>query len=799
MAANNILAKMAVMISAQTAQFNSALQQSQKNLGSFGATVKSVAAGVGLAFGARELTQGIINTIGIISDFEKTMSEVKAITGATGKEFNDLENDAKRLGASTKFTATEVGKLQVAYGRLGFTTKEILDATSATLDLAAATGEDLAKSADVAGSTVRGFGLNAKETQRVVDVMAASFNQTALGLENFTESMKYVAPVANAAGATVEETTALLGTLADAGIRGSMAGTSLRKIFTDMTKDGRPLSERLAELAAKGITLQDSMDEVGRTAQTSLLILAKNTDKTNALAGAFKNVSGEAAKMARIMQDNLAGDVEKLSSAWEGLILKMSNTSSMRKVTQDLTGLLNLLSGSKDIDSELDQFAKSFMETGNEAVFKDFIKMISETRRELGKPIDIKIVEELAEKYKMNSVAAERFYQAVLEINTAMSFQEKAMDQFNQFAKRNGYTDMSKAVEDYKQRLYELILTEQIAKDKTDSWDKHHEEQIAMYYRVIKILSEYQSTLTKTTEVEPVTEKQIVSLQSLKNKLEELESAYDAAAVTDMARKTMLSDEIRLLKEKIAQLELIKKLTTGDAAFFDLTANVQFGKGVKTGGSFLDAMGLNAEDIQNKINSIRINWSNLKPPPDVTKAWIDIGPMISNAIVSISSSLGELIAGTNEEYRQAKKSLEGLQKGTAEYQQALERVEQTRPKIGKILLEELGKFMQAFGAALITMGVGKLAVDSFNPYLMIAGGVALVAGGAALAGAMRSRPGASGGSVSRTSSSGGESGSLGPLTSRGMEIQIGGEFKILGPDLIYIINRQRQLDGRTKG
>jgi hypothetical protein len=191
--ANSVLAKMAVIISANTAEFNRNLKQSETQFQRFTGAITKVGGLLGGAFGGVAVFQGLKAGIGIMANFEHTMSEVKAITGATGNELESLEKDAKKLGASTKFTATQVGQLQIAYGRLGFTTSEILDATKATLDLAAATGEDLAKSADVAGSTVRGFGLDASETLRVVDVMASSFNKTALGLDNFTESMKYVA------------------------------------------------------------------------------------------------------------------------------------------------------------------------------------------------------------------------------------------------------------------------------------------------------------------------------------------------------------------------------------------------------------------------------------------------------------------------------------------------------------------------------------------------------------------------------------------------------------------------------
>src|SRR5690606_3323897 len=272
---------------------------------------------------------------------EKQMDTVAAIAGATGKEFERLREDALRLGAASQFTATQVAELQTEFGRLGFTTDEIIAATEATIDLATATGEDLAKAADVAGSTIRAFGLSAEETGRVVDVMAESFNRTALGLENFTQSMKFVAPVARAANISVEETTALLGVLADSGIRGSNAGTALRRIITDLAKDGRPLQERLKELAAQGLNLSGAMDEVGRFAQTALLVLTNNTEQVDNLTASFNNASGAAKETAAIMRDNLSGDLEKLSSAWDGFILSLDKSDgSLREVIQGLTQLV---------------------------------------------------------------------------------------------------------------------------------------------------------------------------------------------------------------------------------------------------------------------------------------------------------------------------------------------------------------------------------------------------------------------------------------------------------------------------
>lgn len=289
-------------------------------------------------------TRLISSTFGIMTSFEKTMSGVAAISGATGTELQKLEEDAKRLGATTSKTATEVAQLQVEYAKLGFTTQEILNATEATVLLSQATGEDLARSAEVAGATIRGFGMDASESSRVVDVMAASFTSSALNLERFAEAMKYVAPVAKASGITLEQTAAMMSKLADAGIHGSMAGTALRKIMLEMAMAGKTGMQGFNEMAKAGLSLADANDEVGQRAATALLILSENEKAVNNLTESYNNAEGAAKEMADTQMDNLSGSITKLSSAWEGLVLKLTEGDSvLRKIVDGLTSFLTFL------------------------------------------------------------------------------------------------------------------------------------------------------------------------------------------------------------------------------------------------------------------------------------------------------------------------------------------------------------------------------------------------------------------------------------------------------------------------
>jgi len=286
-------------------------------------------------FGAYQIINGIQYTIKTLADFDKTMTQVGVITGATGSNFDKLEKNALSLGRSTQYTAKQVAELQLEFGRLGFSTKEILQSTSAVVDLATATGEGLARSAEIAGSTLRAFNLDASEMGRVTDVMAASLNESALTLDSFADGIKYVAPVAAATNVTLEETAAMMSVLADAGIKGSQAGTSLRRIFTMLTDTGKPLQERLDDLAKSGITLAQANDEVGLYAQTALLVLTKYKTRIDELTVGYNNATGATKDMARAMEDNLGTSITKVSTALDALILSLSSSKGALKGIAD--------------------------------------------------------------------------------------------------------------------------------------------------------------------------------------------------------------------------------------------------------------------------------------------------------------------------------------------------------------------------------------------------------------------------------------------------------------------------------
>lgn len=317
----------------------------RKSWGGFGAMLRTQLAPL---FAIGTLFNIIRNGVNTIREFGQAQADLAAVLGKSREEIIALENDAKRLGATTAYTATEVSNLQKEYAKLGFAESEILKITEPTLQLAAATGEDLAESASVAGATLRAFGLEASQMQRVVDVMAGSFSASGLDLEKWKESMKTAAPLAKAAGVSVEETAAMLGKLADSSISGSMAGTSLKKIFNELSKDGRPLNQVLADIktqldqaATPAEKLALANDLVGERAQAALLILADQNEAIGELKTGLDNAAGAAQKMADEQLNTLDGKLKILSSAWDGLILQFSDSESgMMAIVDIITAIV---------------------------------------------------------------------------------------------------------------------------------------------------------------------------------------------------------------------------------------------------------------------------------------------------------------------------------------------------------------------------------------------------------------------------------------------------------------------------
>ena len=288
------------------------------------------------------------------SEFAKSMSGLKAVTGATEKEMNALANSAKELGSTTEFTAMEVASLQTELAKLGFPTADILDMSEATLNLASSMGISLGEAAAFTGSTLRAFGLEATDSKEVIDILAQSTSSSALDFNKLNTALTTVAPIAKTANVSLSETTAMLGTLANSGFDASTSGTALRNIFLTLAQEGLTMEEAFAKInnaTDKNVVALDLFDKRGAGVA---ITLAENAEATgqlltelNGATDAFEGL-GAAAGIAETRLDNLDGDTTKLGSAWEGFLLSVEDgegifSSIARGFVQGLTNIVSTL------------------------------------------------------------------------------------------------------------------------------------------------------------------------------------------------------------------------------------------------------------------------------------------------------------------------------------------------------------------------------------------------------------------------------------------------------------------------
>ena len=339
-------------------QFGRVIGRYPKALGRAKAGLRQFAGALGLTSGIFLLVQGLKDAFNLFTEFGQAQANLASILGKSKGEIKDLTDEAKRLGSVTANTASEITELQTELSKLGFNKQEILDSTEAIQRLSQATGTDLAQSATQVGSVLRSFNLDATEAARVADVMASSTSKSALDMSKLATALPVVSKTANVAGASLEQTTAMLGVLADTGIDASTSATALRNIFLETAKSGTSLEEAFAKINESTNKNATAMALFGKRGATVAITLAENVDKTNALTTALIDSGGTAEAMAETQLDTLQGSITLLKSAYEGFILSLEDgdgeMGKWLRSTVDATAVVfNLLSGLEQTDEAL--------------------------------------------------------------------------------------------------------------------------------------------------------------------------------------------------------------------------------------------------------------------------------------------------------------------------------------------------------------------------------------------------------------------------------------------------------------
>lgn len=339
---------------AQLKKLDKTVGDNFRNVGNYKSALGGLATalgGLGIAFGAGAI---IRNTFGIIANFDQAQADLAAISGKTKDELAGLTEQAKELGATTQFSATQITEMQIELAKLGFTTEQIQESTKAVGNFAAATGADIPRAAALAGAALRSFNLPATEMERVVSVLGVSTTKSALDFSKLEASMATIAPVASSFGFSIEDTTALLGTLSNAGFDASSAATATRNILLNLADSsgdlaqqlGRPirnvedLAMGLKELEGRGIDLAQALELTDKRSVAAFSTFLKNSSQLVELKGNITDVNDELEAMAEKRLDSINGQLTLLSSAWEGFILGTNDATGASESIKNAIGFL---------------------------------------------------------------------------------------------------------------------------------------------------------------------------------------------------------------------------------------------------------------------------------------------------------------------------------------------------------------------------------------------------------------------------------------------------------------------------
>ncbi|MDR0799796.1 MAG: phage tail tape measure protein [Dysgonamonadaceae bacterium] len=411
-----------------------------------------------------------------IKEFEQANADLASILGTNRENIKFLTEDAKKLGATTEYSASQVTLLQTELAKLGFDPKQIIDMTEHVLRFATALDADLPSAATVSGAALRAFGLDSSETERVVSAMAAGANKSALDFNYLQTAMSTVAPVAKTFGFTIEDTVALLGALSNSGFDASTAATSTRNILLYLADAngklakalGKPVKSMddlvpaLVELRDKGVDLATTLELTDKRSVAAFNIFLDGAESLITLRDAVTDAGDELKRMQEERLNTVEGSTKLLQSAWEGLMLSFSSSSGVFKKAIDwLTSLVNELNIALKSIQQIKQEVQSDIEATNA---KEALKSI----------------EDLAKAYEKNG-------------HTVQESRKKALEDYS--------ANMSSTIEDQEKeinRLEGIIYTSPI-----EGAVKNAEKSVVYLKQRVQLLKSEMEAVQSQFKIDP--------------------------------------------------------------------------------------------------------------------------------------------------------------------------------------------------------------------------------------------------------------------------------------------------------
>lgn len=370
-----------ISVNASLASMNKAFLAFGRGAGSLVRSVRNAMSAIGSRMALGGLIGGgaIAWSVGVFAGFEYTMSKVQAVTGAVGQQFDAINAKAKELGKTTLFTTRQVGEGMFYLAMAGFKPDEILDGIENMLNIALAGDMDVGRVSDIVTNISTPFGIAAKDISRVVDVLAKAATSSNTNIEEMGYAFQYAAAPMELAGQTLEETAAALMLLANNGQKASRAGTQLQTIAAQLAKDD--IIEKLRGMGVSVFDKQGNMRKLmdvlvdldkatshlgarklsvfenlfGKRAMTAAAIIGKNKDAVKEFRNESDNATGSSKEMARVMGDNLRGDLVALWSAIEGVQIEIGQAlmPALRELAQWLTTKVRGISDWVKVNQEL--------------------------------------------------------------------------------------------------------------------------------------------------------------------------------------------------------------------------------------------------------------------------------------------------------------------------------------------------------------------------------------------------------------------------------------------------------------
>lgn len=493
-------------------QTNRELQEQRTNASGLSDTFSQLGqlfAGLGIAEACHQIANAFSECVRAAADFEATMSTVEALSGATASQMQELTDKAKQLGATTKFTATESAQAMTFMGMAGWDATQMLNGMDGVMSLAAASGTDLATTADIITDALTAFGLKAEDTAHFADVLAATATNSNTSVEIMGETFKGCASVAGALGYSIEDVSAAVGLMANAGVKGTIAGTALKNTFNGLLNGATLSAKAFGEVEVSAVnadgTMKDfgetinelrgyfsqmseaervmnAMDIAGKYGYNGLLAVVNSTQEDfDKLTNSINECHGAASKMADVRMDNLSGQVTLMNSAMDALknTLGSAYDEELKKLAKAAT----------DVLTKVNEFLQK-----HPAITKALVGITAAVTTLIG----------AFAAYATISAAV----QAIKKFTAATQIAATAQKAFNAVAKANPYILIASAVAGAIVVLEDFAASASNAKEKASEWSDSLENiasntkaAIDEQYRLDEIRAEYDRIDKSVTDV----------------------------------------------------------------------------------------------------------------------------------------------------------------------------------------------------------------------------------------------------------------------------------------------------------